>query len=151
MIRQTHRRMIGLGIAGALGWFNLAGSVGSGGYSRDGTATDASFTQPTVLTWDGNGNGYVGDASAIRKVAPGGVVTTVAATVGKVEEIDGLAADASGDLCVSYPSGTVTECSAAGAMTTLASGMGVYTAQVSSSNAASGVALVELYEVSSPP
>lgn len=44
----------------------------------DGTGSAARFFSPNALALDSAGNLYVGQASAVRKVTPGGVVTTLA-------------------------------------------------------------------------
>jgi sugar lactone lactonase YvrE len=57
----------------------FAGKLGVAG-TNDGTGGAARFTQPTNLTFDKNGNMYVVDtyAHTIRKITPGGSVSTLA-------------------------------------------------------------------------
>ena len=73
----------------------LAGSPGTAG-SADGSGEAASFNGAAGLGVDSSGNVYVADAAndTIRKVAPGGFVTTVAGLAGDLENIDGLATNA---------------------------------------------------------
>ncbi len=54
--------------------------AGAGGSAQDGAATAATFNQPAAVALDGSGNVYVADTAnnVIRKIAPDGVVTTVA-------------------------------------------------------------------------
>ncbi len=52
-----------------------AGSPGKGGAS-DGVGSAARMGGPVGLGADGQGNIYVGDGSAVREIAPGGVVTS---------------------------------------------------------------------------
>jgi sugar lactone lactonase YvrE len=71
----------------------LAGSAGVRG-SADGIRAAASFSNPNSLAVDGAGNVYVADGDAIRKVTPGGVVTTIAGTSGVAGSADGTGAAA---------------------------------------------------------
>jgi hypothetical protein len=47
----------------------------------DGTASQATFDGPTGLVADGHGNVYVADGRLLRKITPGGVVTTLAGNI----------------------------------------------------------------------
>ncbi len=57
----------------------LAGSAGNAG-TNNGTGTSAQFNEPQGVAVDGAGNVYVGDTGnqTLRKIAAGGVVTTLA-------------------------------------------------------------------------
>ncbi|MHB8446873.1 MAG: NHL domain-containing protein [Rudaea sp.] len=61
----------------------IAGSPGVTG-SQDGTSSAARFNNPVYLAVDSAGNLYVSDSGnyTVRKVTPGGVVTTLAGTPG---------------------------------------------------------------------
>jgi len=113
----------------------LAGSVNSG--SADGTGAAASFNNPTGVAVDATGNVYVADFlnNLIRKVAPGGIVTTIAGsnttgstngpgTLASFYFPNSLAVDAAGNLYVADdinnlvrkigPDGTVTTLAGSG-------------------------------------
>ncbi len=84
----------------------LAGTAGSAG-TADGTGAAARFYWPSGVTFDGSGNLIVADSgnNTIRKITPGGVVTTLAGTPGVAGDIDGPAASAQ----FSMPYGVVVE------------------------------------------
>ncbi len=68
----------------------LAGKTGSSG-SADGTRSAARFNNPSGVAVDGSGNVYVADTGnyTIRKITPGGVVTTFAGKAGSLGSADG--------------------------------------------------------------
>ncbi len=72
----------------------IAGRTSFG--SSDGVGSAARFNGPGGIAVDGSGNLYVadGDNAVIRKVTPGGVVTTVAGAVGERWWADGTGANA---------------------------------------------------------
>jgi sugar lactone lactonase YvrE len=72
---------------------NLAGSWPG---SADGTGSAAQFRNPYGLTIDHDGNGYVADSSnhTIRKVTPGGTVTTLAGLASSYGSSDGTGTNA---------------------------------------------------------
>lgn len=76
---------------------------GSSGWA-DGTGTSASFNRPGGVTCDALGNVYVGDQdnNLIRKITPGGVVTTYAGN-GSIGSANGPSSSAS----FSSPAGVV--------------------------------------------
>jgi sugar lactone lactonase YvrE len=73
----------------------LAGTAGMAG-SVDGTGADARLGGPTGVAVDSGGDVYVADQfnSTIRKVAPAGVVTTLAGAASMSGSTDGTGADA---------------------------------------------------------
>lgn len=79
--------------AGVLSVFAGSGSPGS----ADGTGVAASFKYPYGIAIDNAGNLYVTDSGngTVRKITPGGVVTTLAGTPGVVGSADGVGAAAS--------------------------------------------------------
>jgi uncharacterized repeat protein (TIGR03803 family) len=109
----------------------VAGSVGS----SDGTGSAARFNGPAEPAVDGNGNIYVPDQSnsTIRKITPGGVVTTLAGLAGSFASADGtgsaarfnnpssIAVDGSGNLYVTDNGNqTIRKITPGGTVTTLA-------------------------------
>jgi sugar lactone lactonase YvrE len=109
----------------------VAGSAGKSGVD-DGSGATARFWHPTHLAVDGTNNVYVADSGSIRKITPGGVVTTLALSYGQqgihFSSIAGMAADRSGNLYVSdtisiffgYGSSTIRKITPAGDVITLA-------------------------------
>ena len=73
----------------------LAGTAGSSG-SADGTSGAARFRLPQGVAVDGSGNVYVADADnhTLRKITPGGVVSTLAGMAGVSGSADGTGAAA---------------------------------------------------------
>ncbi|MDL1948793.1 hypothetical protein FBQ97_03145, partial [Acidobacteria bacterium ACD] len=112
----------------------LAGQAGIQG-STDGSGTAARFLWPSGVAVDASGNVYVADSGndTIRKVTPGGVVTTLAGRAGSSGSADGagseaqfwspvgVAVDASGDVLVAdLANNTIRKVTPAGVVTTMA-------------------------------
>ena len=116
----------------------LAGSSGQPG-SSDGTGSGALFLYPYAVAVDGSGNIYVADSGNhnIRKVTPGGSVSTLAGTAGVAGSADGtgtaalfnlpqgIAVDGTGNVYVSDTNNsTIRRITPAGVVTTLAGAAG---------------------------
>lgn len=73
----------------------LAGSAGTPG-TANGSGSNARFQEPVGVAVDSSGNVFVADSgnSAIRKITPGGVVTTYAGNPGDPGRTDGSTTDA---------------------------------------------------------
>ena len=117
----------------------LAGSSGYG--TVDGQGTAARFMGPTGVAMDNSGNAYVADFMnhTIRKIAPAGVVTTIAGLAGVSGTADGigcfarfngpsaLAVDAANNIFVTDSSNhTIRKISPTGTVTTFAGAAGAY-------------------------
>ena len=72
-VSESSFKILKITPAGAVSVF-----AGSGTQANvDGTGTAASFYGPTTLAIDSYGNLFVGDRTAVRKITPSGVVTTL--------------------------------------------------------------------------
>lgn len=114
-------------------WSTLVGRGSAG--SEDGTGDKARFNQPYGVALDPTGNLYVADKSnhTIRKIAPGGIVTTLAGSPGQSGSADGtgtaarfnapesVAIDGNGNLYVADTGNhTIRKVSTTGVVTTFA-------------------------------
>ncbi|MGA2867464.1 MAG: immunoglobulin domain-containing protein [Verrucomicrobiota bacterium] len=113
----------------------LAGPPEAGAGAIDGTGSAARFNRPYGVAADSAGNVYVADTynHTIRKVTPGGVVTTLAGLAGSQGSADGtgstarfgeprgVAVDSAGNVYVAdYWNHTIRKVTPAGVVTTLA-------------------------------
>jgi hypothetical protein len=102
----------------------VAGSPGNDGF-QDGTGQGALFSNPSGVTVDSLGNIYVADTgnNAVRKITPGGAVSTINFTFNSPE---GVAAGANGSVYVSDTGNHVIRMvSASGAVSLVAGRSGV--------------------------
>jgi sugar lactone lactonase YvrE len=133
-IQQTIRAITPGGIVSTVaGLANTSGSV-------DGTGSAARFFQPSGIAVDSAHNLYVADAGnhTIRKIAPGGVVTTFAGLAGTSGSADGagsaarfnfpraVAVDSAGNVFVADTNNTIIrKITPAGVVTTVAGQAGI--------------------------
>jgi sugar lactone lactonase YvrE len=116
----------------------IAGASGEPG-SADGVGTNAQFLYPYAVAVDGSGNVYVTDIGNqnVRKITAGGVVTTLAGTLGIAGSLNGsalaaqfnlpqgIAVDTAGNVYVSDTNNDMIRViSASGVVTTLAGAAG---------------------------
>jgi hypothetical protein len=115
-------------------WVTLAGNIGGPG-TNDGGPVPARFYFPSGVATDTNGNVFVADSlnRTIRKITPGGAVSTIAGTPGIQGNADGTglaarfvyphgpAADRNGTIYVADPNdATIRKITPAGVVTTFA-------------------------------
>ncbi|HUR56617.1 MAG TPA: immunoglobulin domain-containing protein, partial [Opitutaceae bacterium] len=128
----------------------LAGVARTSG-SADGTGTAARFSNPSGIAVDGAGNLYVTDSGnhSIRKVTPGGVVTTFAGlaqssgssdgsgTLARFNNPTGISIDSAGTLYVADSGNhTIRKITSARAVTTIAGRAGISGSTDATGNAA---------------
>src|SRR6185369_12120132 len=137
----------------------VAGAAGQAG-STDGTGGAARFSSPRAVAVDGQGNVYVADTgnAVVRKITPGGIVTTLAGSAGPTGGADGsgasarfvspvaLALDSTGNLFVADADGAVRKIAPGGIVSTFAGASGQHGSVVANGTAArfmvvSGVAV----------
>jgi sugar lactone lactonase YvrE len=104
----------------------LAGSPGDGS-TVDGVGAAARFDMPHAIAVDGAGNVFVGTRGGyLRKITPGGVVTTLPAPPGgRAGDISGFATDKAGNLYIAQTAScALIKMSADGQMTVFAGKIG---------------------------
>jgi hypothetical protein len=100
----------------------LAGTAHNQG-AADGPGSTATFSFPTGVAADTAGNVYVSDDTSIRKIAPGGVVSTISSAAGGGPLA--IAADAASNLYVAnWSTHTISTVSGSGVVTTIAGEQG---------------------------
>lgn len=131
---DTLRKVTGAGVV-----TTLAGRASERGFV-DGSGDAARFDQPMGVAYDSSGNLFIVDSAnhTIRKVTPGGIVTTLAGSAGQIGSTDGtgsaarfryprgVATDSSDNLYVADSSNhTIRKVTPAGVVTTLAGSPGI--------------------------
>jgi sugar lactone lactonase YvrE len=115
----------------------LAGAAGQSG-SADGSGNAARFSSPRAVAVDSQGNVLVADTgnATVRKISPGGVVTTLAGAAGQTGGSDGsgatarfqspvaLALDSAGNLFVADSAGALRKIAPGGLVSTFAGATG---------------------------
>ena len=123
-LNDTIRKITSAGVV-----TTLAGTVGLVG-SADGNGAAARFNGPFGVATDTAGNVYVADSwnQAVRKITPGGVVTTLASSLPGFDT--GISADSAGNLYVTatmYYTALILKITPDGVVTTLAGHSGLDT------------------------
>lgn len=105
--------------------YNVSTFAGSGIFgSTDGLGTSASFKSPRGMAIDGSGTIYVADydSKVVRKISPGGLVSTINGT--SFGNPSGLCIDASGNLYVADAGrNVITKIEPGGAVSTFVAGL----------------------------
>lgn len=103
----------------------LAGSAGNTG-ATDGSGSTARFNYPHGVTVDSSGNLFVADTAnrAIRKITPGGAVSTVVGTAAGLYGPYGICVDSSENLYIADNSCSIRKFSSGGVLSTLAGTIG---------------------------
>jgi hypothetical protein len=127
----TVRKITPTGVVAILAGSNTPCAFGS----VNGTGPDAQFFSPSGTAVDSSGNVYVADSGncTLRKVTPGGVVTTLAGLAGSCTDVDGtgsgahfvnlagVAVDTAGNVyTTSYSGCTIRKVTPVGVVTTIA-------------------------------
>ncbi len=128
------RKVTPAGVVTTLAGTGIDGDAGMAG-SADGTGAAAQFSNPTGIAVDTAGNVYVADYgnNTVRKITPGGVVTTLAGLAGASGSADGtgsaarfdapagVGVDAAGNVYVADSNNdTIREVTPGGVVTTVA-------------------------------
>ena len=126
------------GIPAAYTISTVAGNGTSGSSGDGGQATKSPLLYPISVAVDGSGNLYISDGPRVRKVAPSGIITTVAgggngctqqtdslgdgcpAVSAVLSAVQGLALDATGNLYISEDGVRIRLVSRSGIITTVA-------------------------------
>jgi trimeric autotransporter adhesin len=112
----------------------VAGTGAKGSSGDGGPAVNAQLASPGAIAVDGVGNLFIADGNSIRKVSPGGIISTVAgngtagfsgdggpAITAQLDAPSGLAVDATGNLYIAdYENSRVRKVSTNGIISTVA-------------------------------